>query len=344
MKKCLRKLVFVTLIASFGGSLNAQSTPVFETASTAVSVKRSNDPVITIAKPAGTQPGDLLVAALMLGRGEKVNVSAPSGWTLIRRTNNGRSLGMAAYYRVAGVSEPETYSFLTDKKTPVWAAGISRISGTDNANPILASGGAVDRRSNVTAPSVSTTGTDSLVLSFYSNRDKSTYEPDAATIERYDEPNVATRKPSNMLATFEQAAPGTTGDKVATPLNIRKNLSLWVSKKPWVAQQIVIGGGEINLSEFDIQPAAPGAQTAGDSFELNITDAKDTQGQALNGALPAAVASNLDGLIFDDDALFTDGAATLSVTLTTPADHALAAGIEGNKEAGSLTITVVPAP
>src|SRR2546427_4884340 len=84
---------------------------------------------LTIGRPAGVVSGDLLVAAISV---RSANPSTPSGWTLVWCGNSGSSSGgstcpvsstvsLAVYWKVAGASEPSTYSGWT---TTQKAAGV----------------------------------------------------------------------------------------------------------------------------------------------------------------------------------------------------------------------------
>jgi len=226
----MKKHLWILSAAALLASLNGQAAPVFQTATTGI----GESSTLTIEKPAGTQAGDLLVAALMLDQGKRASVSAPSGWILVRRKNKSRNIGMGVYYRIAGESEPASYLFPLNK-TLKWAASISRISGVDIETPVGASGGSSGRNGSVSAPSITTTKDNALILAFYTNRRNTTYAPHSATTERYDAPNAPEGRPSNMLATFEQTAAGVTGNKTAKPSR---------SDRQWVGMQISIAGAE----------------------------------------------------------------------------------------------------
>jgi hypothetical protein len=200
--------------------------PVWQSSSTAI----GSSGTATVAKPAGTVQGDLLVAGIMIEKGSQVSITA-TGWTLILRTNQSTDVGMATYYKVAGASEPANYSF-TLTNTPKWSIGISRITNAYTVNPINASNGAAGNNSsvNVDAPSVTTTRTNTLVLAFYTNKKHATFTPNATTSERYDHPNTSGGLPANMMATFVQAAAGATGTKRARASEGER----------WVAQQVAI--------------------------------------------------------------------------------------------------------
>src|SRR4249919_2971788 len=62
---------------------------------------------VTVPRPSTTANGDVLVAAVHARLSGNVTITAPSGWTLIRRDSNApdyRSLTQAVYYKVVGSS------------------------------------------------------------------------------------------------------------------------------------------------------------------------------------------------------------------------------------------------
>jgi hypothetical protein len=197
--------ILVVFASTAGGQL------VWQEAVTAVGTGNA-----TVAKPSGTASGNLLVAGLMLEKGSSETVTPPAGWTLIRRTNNGTNAGMATYYRLAGGSEPANYTFNIALGSK-WSIGISRVTGANPNNPIDVSGGLTGASStSVTAPSVTTSVANTLVLAFYTNKKNATYTAAGTTTERYDVPNDPGGLPSNMLATFVRATAGATGNRTAT--------------------------------------------------------------------------------------------------------------------------------
>src|SRR5690242_21056605 len=69
---------------------------------------------LTIARPATTASGDVLVASLDARLDGTSAVTPPAGWNLIRRdasTPGYSALTQALYYKVAGSAEPATYSW-----------------------------------------------------------------------------------------------------------------------------------------------------------------------------------------------------------------------------------------
>ena len=127
----------------------------------------TNVTTIAVAKPPGTEGGNLLIAALSLDGNAFSSLTAPAGWTLIHKGPQGvtpinQTFGV--WWKLAAASEPSTYSFswTTGRQAYGW---IMRFSGHDATNPINASaalsGGAV-----LTAPSpaVTTSAVNAMVV------------------------------------------------------------------------------------------------------------------------------------------------------------------------------------
>jgi RHS repeat-associated protein len=184
----------------------------------------------TVTKPTGTVQGDLLVVGLAFEKGSDVTVTPPSGWTLIRRTNQSSNVGYATYRKLAGASEGASYAFALTN-SPKWSIGACAIAGADATTPIDVHNGASAASGNPSAPSVTTAAANRLVLAFYANKKPATYSGySSPAVERWDAPNTSGGLPSNAMASYEQPAAGATGAKSAT-----------VSEQAeWVAQQIAI--------------------------------------------------------------------------------------------------------
>src|SRR3989475_5119316 len=130
---------------------------------------------LTIGRPAGVVSGDLLVAAISV---RSANPSTPSGWTLVWCGNSGSSTGgstcpasstvsLAVYYKVAGASEPATYSGWT---TTQKAAGvITAYYNVNTSTPINVQNGTgfTSGVTSLSTPSITTaTANTMLVASF----------------------------------------------------------------------------------------------------------------------------------------------------------------------------------
>ena len=84
---------------------------------------------ITESVPAGVAANDFMLAVVSIHGGSGRTISAPGGWTLLRRENQGIKLAQAIYYRTATGSEPASYQWTfnaSDKAT----GGIIAYSGS----------------------------------------------------------------------------------------------------------------------------------------------------------------------------------------------------------------------
>src|SRR2546426_1177210 len=170
-------------------SSTARSTPSMPTASTSTSkgaipggaTKCGSGGLntLTIGKPAGVVSGDLLVAAISV---RSANPSTPSGWTLVWCGNSGSSTGgttcpasstvsLAVYWKVAGTSEPSTYSGWT---TTQKAAGvITAYYNVNTSTPIDVQNGTgyTSRVTSPSTPSITTARADTMLAAAFGAAD-----------------------------------------------------------------------------------------------------------------------------------------------------------------------------
>ncbi|MCX7627452.1 MAG: hypothetical protein N2Z69_03460, partial [Methylophilaceae bacterium] len=127
-------------------------------------------PSLTISKPAGTVTNDVMVATIT-ARPRTVVITPPAGWTLLQThqsTNtDAASIRMNTYYKVAGASEPASYTWTFGGSSHAGASGgIVSFFGVDTASPINVSGGnTTSNGSNHTANSISTTMASTMLVS-----------------------------------------------------------------------------------------------------------------------------------------------------------------------------------
>lgn len=216
------KLFFIILLVLFN---KVQAQPLYQNS---VTNTGSGSPA-SVNAPTGISNGDLLVVGFMFEKGSAETINPPAGWTLILRTNNSTDCGMATYFKVAGASEPASYSFSVNNGSK-WCLGISRITDAETSTPVYAFGGSTGGSGNPVAPSVATTGNNGLILCYYTNKKNATYTPAAGTTERYDAPNMSEGLPSNMMASFTLSSSGATSNTQAIVSETEK----------WAAQQIAI--------------------------------------------------------------------------------------------------------
>jgi hypothetical protein len=178
---------------------------------------------LSIGKPAGTVQGDVMVASIAV-RPETATITPPSGWTLVRRLDNASSVAnsLAVYYKVAGASEPSSYSWSLSTSTGS-AGGIAAFSGVDTSNPIdIENGQNTPSGLSHATPSISTTVADAMLVASFGFSSSATWTPPTGMTEAYDAasatvPNGAGEAVTAAYAT--QASAGATGTKTATASN-----------------------------------------------------------------------------------------------------------------------------
>jgi PKD repeat protein len=139
----------------------ASATIAREAVSTTVNATTSS--TITIAPPAGTSAGDVLVACMALNGGT-VRV-APAGWTQIAAVTSITNPHVYGYYKVAGASEPAATWTLSASVAS--GGGIARYSGVNNTSPLDATTTTGASGTEVTAasvPSVTTADPNAMLV------------------------------------------------------------------------------------------------------------------------------------------------------------------------------------
>lgn len=200
---------------------------------------------LTVNKPSNTQVGDLLVASITASGGTATTVAGnaagalpgdpsignppvgtatPTGWTLIRRTDNLTNVSLLTYYRVATAADVAASSY-TWTLTPNARAsgGILLFTGVDTANPINISGDAISVvPSNLpTAPIVTTTSGQTALLAFNAIASGGSGSGHFSgwtnsTTERFDIRHANAAGPSLGYANKAVPAAGATGTTAAT--------------------------------------------------------------------------------------------------------------------------------
>jgi hypothetical protein len=176
---------------------------------------------LSIGRPAGVKAEDFLLAQITFDKGSDAGSNAqitPSGWTLVRRTNNGSDLGQAIFYRVAGATEPASYAWPFSQALTA-AGGILRYTGVSTTDPVVASSGNTGDSGTLTAPGVSALERSALVAFFGLKKQGTSLSTPPEMTGRYyfespqdlairgaDEPRASGGATGNRTSTAEQAA------------------------------------------------------------------------------------------------------------------------------------------
>jgi len=195
---------------------------------------------LVIPVPAGTQANDVMIASIALqpcsaasGGACVTSVNPPAGWTLVNTINQTTGLipfstplvygnRLFIYRRVATGTEPASYTWtLGGALKPTGAVGgIVSFSGVDTTNPVVAEAGqATPSSTSHTAPSITSTVTDTMLLSSHAANTSTQWAPPSGMTERVD---VASQTPPNVtgisleMNSEPRAAAGPTGTRTAS--------------------------------------------------------------------------------------------------------------------------------
>ena len=174
------------------------------------------DKKLIVARPGSVAPNDLMLTAV--GRWGTGSVTPPSGWTLVRRTENSGG-ALEVFFKVATASEPASYTFTAEAKGGT-ALGMQVFSGVDAANPIDVENGAVTASGlSHAAPSLTTTLANTMLVSSHTFMASDSWTPPTGMTETVDVSTYAGPVLWGLSLEMNyaaQAAAGATGAKSAT--------------------------------------------------------------------------------------------------------------------------------
>jgi hypothetical protein len=200
----------------------AQATITVGSSVTATTTKTT----MAISKPSGTASGQVMVASVSWA--SSAAMTPPSGWTLVADTSAAAgSVRQATYVKVAGASEPTSYTF-TWSTRPNASGGITTYSGVNATVPVDASADATGASGNPVAPAVTTSSANDRVIVAAASDAVTSFTTASGTTERFD---IASGSSTQELADFAQATAGATTAKTQVPA---------VTTGSWTAQTIAL--------------------------------------------------------------------------------------------------------
>ena len=121
---------------------------------------------VSLPAPTGRTAGDVLVASFTADKNPTATV--PAGWTAITNgLNIGSGARVFAYYRVAGSSDPATYTW-TLSTAVKWGGGISAYTGVNTSTPldstVATAVNATFSATSIAVPGVSTASNGALLI------------------------------------------------------------------------------------------------------------------------------------------------------------------------------------
>ena len=188
-------------------------------------------PVLSVNLPSGTTTNDVMIAAVSV-RPYTATITAPSGWTLVRRVDytSLQTSSLAVYRKVAGGSEPSSYTWNFGSGTTFAVGGIQSFYNVDTANPIdVEAGQGTPEGMTHATPSVTTTVGNTMLVTAHEFPSSSTWTPPSGMNEGFDiqapVPGTDGTGQSMEANWTVQGAAGATGAKTATAAGDPTNYS-----------------------------------------------------------------------------------------------------------------------
>jgi hypothetical protein len=191
---------------------------------------------VVITTPPGTQPNDLMIAEIAVRGGTGTQITAPSGWTLVRRDNSGPNIAQAIYRRTVPGSPPEpiSYTWTFNGGAKDSAGAIAAYIGASTATPLGVTGGQGNASStSLTAPSllIPSGQNADLLMGLYSIANSA-----AVTLPPGMTPRWSFRATGFGIALAASdltlTSSGSTGNKVATAASAAANVGSLISLIP----------------------------------------------------------------------------------------------------------------
>lgn len=190
---------------------------------------------LNVSKPSGTQDGDILIAVISVRGGTSTTITPPAGWTLINSNDSTTILKSSIFWKQSSASDNniQTFSFNSSQK----ASGvISGYSGVDTTSPVNAQNSQVNASStSMTAPDVTTTVTNTMVIAAYSTATGTTMTAGSSMSLRGQAASTggsAATRTTSGLQDIIQSATGSTGTKTMTAGTAAVNIGHTIALKP----------------------------------------------------------------------------------------------------------------
>lgn len=175
----------------------------------AVGTGTNSGATVVANKPTGTDVDDLMVAFMCNNAAGGRLWSPPSGWTAV--VNQNASPNISVCYKVAGASEPSTYTWTLSGSATSNVIVIATYRGAvyDTVGTIsTALSGSVQ-----TAPAITLAASNSTILAFFCSSDGATWSsPSSGLTSRFS----FSAGPGLVLYSEDNLASGSTGTRSAT--------------------------------------------------------------------------------------------------------------------------------
>ncbi len=248
--------------------------------SISVATGSSGSGSLTLAYPAGLAADDVLLAQIAVAGNQ--TITAPAGWTLINRSNNGSTLTQAVYWKRAGASNPasDTWSFGSSDRAAGTLSAYRDVDPVAPVNVYSVLSNASD--TSVTAAPVTPTVSGVRLLGLYATANGNAgFTPPSGMAEQQDDASGAGKNGIAVELADEAYAGGTgaTGSRVATASTAADNIAHLIALQP------------ATLANYRMDEAA----WSGSAGEAIDSSGRSYHATATNGAITAGTTPALSG-------------------------------------------------
>lgn len=245
-------------VANNSGAAMPSSCALITYVSSNTTAAASDTRSITLSQPTGLSSGDLMLVSIaqrssQLPLASDVR-SVPSGWSLVLSTDDGANQGLLIYSKVATAPEPASYTWTMESSGRI-AGGIAAFHGVDTKTPINARGSQSNAAStSYTAPSISATVKQSMLVSYYSatNGNGSVGTATAMT-QAYSAGTGANSNGIVLGSSYANQVPlGATGSKVSPGNSALTNLGALLALTPAITTVSSVDHYELSLPSSSI--------------------------------------------------------------------------------------------
>jgi calcineurin-like phosphoesterase family protein len=189
---------------------------------------------ISIDRPAGTKPGDVMVASVAVNDSFP-ELNPPPGWTLVSTDEVRKALRQDIFYRVARDSDPSSFTWKITSSPRLLVGAIAAYGGVDTAHPIDAHGAAVDADGTATptTPSIRTTADGARLLALVTVNSSGDIAPPSGMTER--SVAMSSSGDHSLSAVWSDEAvgrAGSTGERAARSKNRGPSIAALLALRP----------------------------------------------------------------------------------------------------------------
>ena len=258
-------------------SCSPAATIAFRAASSATGVDS-----LTLPTPSGTTAGDVLVAQVA-NRYTAYTLTAPSGWTLVRRDTSGSAVTSAVFWRVATSSEPASATFSLSGTSGVQTVGgVVAYSGVRASSPVDVSGVSAGVGDTATTPSVTTTVANTRVVHLLTKRQETLPAPTGTTQRWRLISGTGTATEGATAGDEPFVGPGSTAGRTSTAGTFQAE---------WLAQTVALRPANGTPSANLTWTASPSTWATGYRLERSV----GATVQATSTVTPISATSATDG-------------------------------------------------